>query len=183
MTPDIIAKFITGIKQSKAAKKINPVWQQYTASPFAKQQLSLAQQMFGGRMAGAPQFEKNIFTNQANFLDTIRRGATDSSQALSLGAAAQGQTNQALSDLQTAEQQNKYSMMDNLNRAYGTMIGEGQREYGSLHDKFLMDVQRKDALAQSGASNKVGALSDMTSLGIKIAGLLMGNPAALSGLK
>lgn len=181
MTPDIIAKFLTGAKQSREAKKIKPVWQQYMTSPFAKQQLGLARQLYGGRMFGAPQLERNIFSNQANFIGNVLRNARDSSQALALGAASQGQTNEALTDLQTREAQNRYSMLENLNRAYGVMTGEREKEYQSLHEKYLQDVQRKDALAQAGATNKYGALSDWTSLGLRFASLMMGNPAGAFG--
>lgn len=163
-------RFFSGNKQTRESKKIKPNWQQYTASPFAKQQLDLSKQLYGGRMFGAPQLERNIFTNQANTMGQFSRNATDSSQLLSLGAAAQGQTNQSLTDLQTMESQNKYSMLDNLNRAYGTMIGEGDKEYDSMFQKYQMDAQRKDALRNAGAQNKYGAISDLSSMAFTMAG-------------
>lgn len=161
---NMIGKFISGAKQTKEAKAINPIWNQYKSSPFAKQQLGIAQQLFGGRMAGASQLENNIFANQASQMANIGRNATDSSQLLALGGASQGMTNDALSGLQMQEAQNKYNMLQNLNQAYGTNIREGDKEYESMLQKYQMDSQRKDALRSSGAQNKYGAVSDLASM-------------------
>lgn len=169
-----IGKFFAGNKQSKEAKKINPIWKQYESSPYAAQQLGLAKQMFGGRMAGAPQYERNILSSQGNVLDSVNRNATDASQALAMAAATQGQTDQSLSDLQTQESQNKYSLLDNLNQAYGTMIGEGNKVYDSVRDKYMLDSQRKDALASSGAQNKYGAVGDIGSMFMQMGQLQQG---------
>jgi hypothetical protein len=167
---NMIGKFISGAKQTKEAKSINPIWKQYQQNPLAKQQLATAQNMFQGRMAGAPQLQNNIFSSQANTLDAVNRNATDSSQALALAAGAQGQTNESLQDLQTKEMQNKAMMLQNLNQAYGTNIREGDKEYESILEKYGMDVQRKDALRSSGAQNKYGAVSDLASMGFSLAG-------------
>lgn len=162
-----IGKAIFGGKQRKEARKINPIFNQYKANPYAKQQLGLAQQMFNGRMAGAGDLEKNIFTNQANFQSNVNRNATDSSQALALAAAGQGQTNNALGNLQTQEAQNKYGMLQNLNNAYGVNIQEGDKEYNSMFQKFQMDTARKTALMGAGAENIFGGIGDLASLGIQ----------------
>lgn len=169
-----IGRFIGGIKQTKEAKKINPVFNQYQTNPYAQQQLGLAQQMFNGRMAGASQMQNNLFSNQGNTLDAIGRTATDGSQALAAIAGAQGQTDQSISDLQTMEAQNKYSMLGNLNAAYGSMINEGDKGYESMFQKYQMDAQRKDALANAGAQNKYGAVSDVASMGMSLGGGLLG---------
>ena len=168
-------KFLSGMKQTSESKKINPIWQQYKTSPYAKQQLGIAQQLFNGRMAGAPQLEQNIMSNQASNLANIGRNATDSSQLLALGGASQGATNEALSDLQIKEAQNKQMMLQNLNQAYGVNIGEGDKEYASSLDKYKMDVDRKDSLRASGALNKYGAVSDAASMGFSLAGGGFGN--------
>lgn len=159
-----IGKWIGGNKQAKEAKKINPIFNQYQASPFAGQQLGLAKQMFGSRMAGAPQLERNILSNQGNVLDSVGRNATDASQAIAAAAGIQGQTNESLAGLQTAELQNKYNMLSNLNQAYGANINEGDKVYNSMLQKFQMDSQRKDALANAGAQNKYSAGNDLSSM-------------------
>lgn len=172
-----VGRFISGNKQKKEARKINPVFNQYKANPLAGQQLSLAKQLYNGRMAGAPQLERNIFTNNANFMGQVDRNATDSSQALALAAAGQGQTDQSLSNLQTQEAQNKYAMLQNLNQAYGTNIEEGDKEYQSMLQKYQMDAGRKDALNSAGAENKYGAVSDLSSMAFTLGmgGLFGGN--------
>lgn len=162
---NMVGKFISGAKQTKESKAINPIWNQYQRSPFAGKQLEIAQQMFGGRMAGAPQLERNIFANQATRLGNLQKNATNSTQLLSLGAQAQGVTNDALEDLQIREAQNKQMMLQNLNQAYGTNIREGDKEYESMLQKYGMDVERKDALRSSGAQNKYGSVSDLASMG------------------
>lgn len=168
-----IGKMIFGGKQRREARKINPIWQQYQTNPFAKQQLGLAQQMFGGRMAGAAEQERNILSNQANFNANIGRNATDSSQLLALAAAGQGQTNNAFQNLQIQEAQNKYGMLNNLNNAYGQMIQEGDKAHQSQLQKYQMDMAQKQALLGGGAENIMGGLGDLASLGI-ISGKLFG---------
>lgn len=121
----------------------------YQKSPFAARRLGLAQQLFGGRMFGAPQLERNLFTTQGNTLDFIKRNATDASQALAFGAAAQGQTDQGLSDLQVAESQNKYSMLNNLNSAYDAVINEDDKVFNDQTRRFGNRVSIKGAQQQN----------------------------------
>ena len=166
---NMIGKFISGAKQTKESKSINPIWQQYQQNPFARKQLETAQNSYLGRSAGAPQLERNIFSTQASRLGGLQRNATDSSQLLSLGAQAQGQTNDALENLQVRELQNKQMMLQNLNQAYGVNIQEGDKEYQSMLQKYGMDVNRKDQLRSSGAQNKYGAVSDLASMGFSMA--------------
>lgn len=165
-----VGRWFGGNKQTKLANKINPVFNQYQASPYAGKRLGLANQMFNARMAGAPQMEQNIFSNQANLQGAIERTATDSSSALAAASAGQGQTNQALTNLQIAESQNKYDMLGNLNQAYEGVIREGDKVYDSMKYKFEQDVAQKNALTQSGQQNKYGAISDLSSLAIQLSG-------------
>lgn len=176
-----IGRWVGGNKQNKLADKINPVFNQYQASPYAKSRLGLANQLFNSRMAGASAMEKNIFSNQANYQGAVERTATDSSAALAAAAAGQGQTNQSLSDLLTAEKQNKYETLGNLNQAYEGMIREGDKEYDSMKYKFEQDMAQKNALREAGMQNKYGAVSDLSSLAIQLSGLNFGN--GIKGVK
>lgn len=160
-----IGKFVSGIKQSKEAKKINPVWQQYQTNPFARRQLETAQNAYADPSMGTrPGFQRNIFSNTANFIGNVNRNATDSSQALALGAAGLEQGNEAISNENMNFMRNKMGALQNLNQAYGTMVGEGDKEYQSMLQKFQMDAERKDALKSAGAQNKFGAISDLASM-------------------
>jgi len=132
-----VAKYFLGKKQDNLANKINPNYVPYQANPLAKQQLGMAQQFLNGRMAGAGMLEQNIANAQANQMANIGRNATDSSTALSLGAAAQGQANNAYNNLQTKEAQNKYNLLDNLNAAYATNIREGDKVYNDQFQKCI----------------------------------------------
>ncbi len=173
-------------RQKKANKALDQLLGQdvrYQQNPFAKQQLNTAQQLFGGRMFGAPQLERNIFSNQGMQLSNIGRNATDSSQALALGAAAQGNTNQALSDLQIKEAQNKYSLLGNLNQAYGTMINEGGKDYQDKVRRFgnLASIRGQQQQNKTNALNGVfnGLNSDINQA-LSIAGLFA-NPLGFLG--
>ena len=167
-------RFFSGGKQKNLANQINPVFNPYQASPYAKKRLGLANNLFNGRMFGAPQLERNIFSNQASAVSNINKNATDASQALSFGAAAQGQTNDALTNLQTLESQNKYQTLNNLNAAYEGMVNEGDKEYDSMRYKYEQDVAQKNALMDAAMNNKYGAVSDLSSLGIQLSGLVGG---------
>lgn len=163
-----IGRWFSGNRQNKLANKINPVFNPYTASPYAQKRLGLASQLFNGRMFGAPQLERNIFSNQQSVINNINKNATDASQALAYAAGAQGQTDQALTNLQTAEAQNKYQMLDNLNNAYEGMVNEGDKEYNSMLQKYQSDVDQKNALRDAAMKNKYGAVSDLASLAIQL---------------
>lgn len=126
----------------------------YAKSPFAQQQLKLAQTMFGGRMFGAPQRERNILASQGNTWNNIGRFATDASQALALGSQAQENADQATADLQMDEAQNQYNMLDNLNRAYGVNIQEDQNVEADKVRKFGNLVQIRGAQAQNALAKR-----------------------------
>lgn len=161
-----IGKFLFGVKQNQLANQINPVYTPYQENPYAKQQLDIARQFLGGRMGGATTFEKNIQNSQANAMQNVLRNATDSSQALALGSAIQGQTDQAYADLQAREAQNKYGLLQNLNQAYGLNIAEGDKKYNDMLKKFQIDLAAKSGLRSSAANNMFGAFSDLAALGI-----------------
>ena len=140
----------------------------YQASQYAGQRLGLAQTLLNARMPGATAMERNIYGNQANQLSNVNRNATDSSQALALGAAAQGQTNQAFQGLATQEQQDYYNRLQNVTGAQQGMITEGDKVY---QDK----VRRFDDLAAiTGAKiqNTGQAFNSLANFGMGAAGLM-----------
>ena len=168
---NMIGKFISGAKQTKEAKAIKPNWQQYQTNPFARKQLEAAQNAYAdpsmGTRAG---FQRNIMSNFGNAASYADNNISDGSQGLAYKAGLLGQSNEAISNENMNFMQNKANMLGNLNQAYGTMIGEGDKVYESMLQKYGMDTQRKDALRSSGAQNKYGAVSDLASMGFSLAG-------------
>lgn len=151
----------------------------YQRSQYAGKQLGVAQQLFSGRMAGASDLQKNIMSNQANLTGQIDRNATDSSQALALLAGTQGGTNQALQNLQTQEAQNKYSLLDNLNAAYGVNRQEDINAYQDQVRRFGDKVQLKGGIAQN-QQNQWGDIGNF-GLGVANIGLSGGFKGAFGG--
>lgn len=96
----------------------------YQESPYAKSRLGLATQLINSKMPGQQRQEQNIQANNANAMANIQRNAGDSSQALALGAAAQGQTDQAFNNLGISEAQDYYRRLDNMNGANDAMTAE-----------------------------------------------------------
>lgn len=84
--------------------------------------LNLARTLLNARMPGASSAERNIYGNQANQVANINRNATDSSQALALGAGTQGVTNQAFEQLGDQENQD-------YQRRYGNVVNEENNKY------------------------------------------------------
>jgi hypothetical protein len=158
-----LAKIGGGIFQSAKANEIDPQYTPYQTSPYAKQQLSLAQQLYGGRLFGAPDLERNILASQSNYLNSVGRNASDSGQALLMGQLAQGQTNQNFQNLQIQEAQNKYNMLNNLNQGYQGMIDEGDKVYQDMMTKYQIDVQDRAALRGASWNNIFGGFSDIAS--------------------
>lgn len=157
------AKIISGMSQRHQANQIHPEYQKYVTSPYAKQQLALAQLMFGGRMPGAASEEQNIANTQSNYQGSIDRNSSDGSQSLLLGSLAGGASNSAYNNLQQKEDAYKNEQVGNLNQAYAGMTNEYSKEYQSMFDKYQSDVQAKSALTGAGATNVSTGFSDLSS--------------------
>lgn len=114
-------------------QKLDP---SYVANPLAAQYLNQVKQAYNGRMPGATQAENNIYTQNANFNDTVGKNATDGSQLIAAAAAGQGQTDQQLTDLSTKEAGYKTGLLDNLNSAYGQSVAEGDKVYGDTVRRY-----------------------------------------------
>ena len=165
----IFGKLFGAMKQEKLANAINPQDVTYQTNPYAKQSLGAVQNLMNGRMVGAGSAERNIAASQANQLANVSRNATDASTALALGAAAQGQANDAYENLQAKEGQQKYGLLDNLQAAYKTMIGEGDKVYQDQLRKYQNDVQAKAALRNASWQNYAGFGNDLTSAALTAA--------------
>jgi len=126
---------ISADKTLKKMKKLGGQDPAYTESPYAKNELGLAQTLYNGRMAGAMDYEKGIQNNAANTIANAQRNATDSSQLLSVGAATQGQTNDAygkLAQMEAGDQQQRYQN-----------LVAGQRGMTAEHQAMFDDKLRR----------------------------------------
>lgn len=159
-----LGKYFLGGKQNKLADQINPNWKPYVESPYAKQSLGLATQLFNGRMPGAAEAARGIQGTQANQISNIGRNATDSSTALALGAASQGQADESVNNLAIKEGGYKAGLLDNVQNAYNQLTGEHHKVYDSENQKYLTDTQNQFALRTAGINNQYGAASDVSSL-------------------
>lgn len=175
------AKVGVGIYQNILANKINPVYTPYAISQSAKQKLGLASSMFNGRMASAGTQERNIYATAGSAYGNISRNATDASQALALAAGVQGQENQAFDQLGIREDQNKMSLLDNLNNAYTAMTNEDDKVYQDKLMKYQMDVNTQNQLRGNGLSNIVGGVNDAASLATQYSRLKKGG-GMMSGM-
>lgn len=156
----------------------NPV---YTQNPLVGQQFGMAKNLFNARMFGAPEEERNIYGANANFNANVQRNATDASQALALAAAGQGQADQAFSNLQTSEKQNKYGLLENLNNAYAQMIGESDKEYNDRVRRFGDLASIKGAQIKN-RTNAVNGLFNGLNSDINQAASLFGAFAGVGGV-
>ncbi len=130
-----IGTIVGNISGDRTAKKIGLARgtdPKYEESQYAKSRLGLAQQLINSRGPGAAMMEKNIYAQQANQTAQIDRNATDSTQALLLGAANQGRTDQNFQNLGLSEAQDYYRRLDNLNSANEGMT---QEHHASFDDK------------------------------------------------
>jgi hypothetical protein len=170
MGVNLISKLVTARKQKKLANNINPNDPEYQVSQQAKDGLSRAQQMYGGRMAGATAMEKNIQANQANFQASVERNAGSGADALAMAAVGNSQANQSAANLAQMEQQNKIQMNQVLTGAEGTMIGETDKVFGDKLRKYTEAVQAKNALMNASYQNRAGAFSDLAQGGLMMLG-------------
>lgn len=156
-----LGKMGAGLSQLRSANDINPEYKKYAANPLAKQGLGVAQNLFYGRTPGANAATANILNSQANQMASAQRNAQDSATLLALGAGTQANANSALANLATQEMQSKASLLPALNQSYAMNIAEGDKEYKSIMDKYMMDLQTKMQLGQSGLSNIFGGFGDI----------------------
>jgi hypothetical protein len=145
-------------RQLEKLMKLNPA---YKANPIANQRMGMAQTLLNARAPGAAAAERNIYQTQGNTMANINRNVTDSSQALAMGAATQGQTNQDFGNLQNAEAQDYQRRYSNLEGAQQGVIQEG--------DKVFQDqVRRFQDMAQIKGmqnANRQGAWQGLSNLG------------------
>lgn len=133
----------------------------YKANPIVAQRLGLAQTLLNARAPGAAAAERNIYQTQANTQANVNRNATDSSQALAMAAAGQGQTNQAFSNLETQEAQDYQRRYGNLVGAQDASVQEGDKVYQDQVRRFQDMAQIRGAQAQ----NRSSAWSSLSNLG------------------
>lgn len=131
-----VANIFTSNAANKSLNNVLKQQTEYQENPLSGQYLGLSKNLFNGRMAGAPQQERGIYANNANYNAQVARNASSGAQALALGAAGQGQTDNALDELQVKEQQQKMGLLGNLNNAYGQSIKEGDKVYNDKVRRF-----------------------------------------------
>lgn len=150
----------------------------YKANPIAAQRIGLAQTLLNARMPGAATEEQNILGAQANQQANVQRNATDSSQALALGAAGQGQTNKAFSNLGEQEAQDYQRRYGNLNNAEQGEIQEGDKVYQDQIRRFGDLAQIRGAQN----ANTQNAWKGLSNMGFGLANFgLAGGTSALFG--
>lgn len=162
----MINGFVTAGHLNQLAKAINPVDPTYSTSEYAKDRLSLAQNLLNARMPGAANMQANIQSNQATADNNIHKTATSSAEALSADANAQGQTNQATANLGTQEQQDFYNREGNLQNAQQGMITEGDKVYQDQLRDYQEEQQLKNAYMGAAMQIKANAWSSLSSAGI-----------------
>ena len=151
------------IGRGKANRDMNKLLKQdptYQQNPLAKQRLGLAQALLNARMPGAASAERNIYQTQANQVNRLQNNATDSSQLLALGAAAQGQSNQSFQDLATQEAQDYQRRYGNLVNAQEGVIQEGDKVYQDQVRRF-QDLSQVRAAQNANRQNNWGDVSNL----------------------
>lgn len=128
-TVGTIFSAIAGIKADKKLDKLLETDPRYTSSPYAANNLGMAQQLLNSRMAGAQSYSNNIATGGANARAGIGRTVTDSSQALALMAGIQGNEGQQYSDLATQQAQDAARKQQDLFGANTAMTAEHKDLY------------------------------------------------------
>ena len=160
------------IGRGKANRELKSLMKQdptYQADPrvmqMANQRLGLADTLLNARMPGASAAERHIYTNQANQLAGLNRGATDASQALAVAAGIGGQTNQAFENLGKQEAQDYYNRLGNLNNAQQGVMNEATRIEGNQYQDQLRKYQNKLDIQGAIQQNRQNTWGDISNLG------------------
>lgn len=154
-------------KQLGKAKENDPV---YSESPYAKNRMALASNWLYGKSLGSVTQEQQIYGAQANQMSNISRNASDGSQALAMGAATLGQTDNAIQNKAIADAQAEYARMNNYNQASEGMTGEHTKSFDDRvrrwQDIVNIDITRHGIRQQQG--------QNMSNLGSMIGGMSFG---------
>jgi hypothetical protein len=156
-----VGKTISGFSQMKQANQIKPVWAEYEKNKLADQNLGAVQNLFYGKNRAFTQAEANIRQAQSDQMANAQRNATDSATLLATGAGAAGNANLAFSNLAGKESEEQAGVLDNLSRAYGMSIAEGDKVQANKLMKYQLDSQAQAALRESGMNNIFGGVSDL----------------------
>lgn len=152
-----IGKMVAGRQQTKRNMADLNGMGQYQTNPYAEQGLALAQNLYNGRSAGAVNAEQNILTNQANTMAGVERNATDASQALAVGAAVDGQSNNAFANLAQQESMDRMQKAGMVTQAQQGMINEGDKVW---QDKMRY-LKYKMGIRSVGTQNTLDAMTDL----------------------
>jgi len=158
-------KMLFGGAQNSMASGVEVPKVDYKESPYAKDKLSLAKVLFNSRMPGAAAAEANITQNNSNTSGSIRRNATDSSQALAMLAASQAQTDNSLDKLQDGEAGYQLNMLSNLNAGNDSMTQEWYKKYLDETRTQEQLMAEKNGLRQAAWQNIGGAANEMSAIG------------------
>lgn len=179
-----VGKMFGNAKANKTLGQLKGQIPTYASSPYAAQRLALANTMLNAKMPGSSTIERGIYGNQANQMANINRNATDSSQALALGAATQGATNQAFEQEGLDQNQYHQQALNNLTGAQEGMINEGDKVYQSQQTKFG-DLAQIEGAQNQNTQNTWGSIANlgfgMADLGVN-GGLGKANPTKTPSL-
>lgn len=151
------SRLFGGKKQYKQSMADIEALGTYNANPLAEENLALAKNLYGGRMAGAAAAQENILDNQSNSLGVVENNATDSSQVLSALADLTGRSNDAFTDLATKESMDKANRAGLVFDTSDTVINEGDKVFGDR----LRQVNDKRGVRAVKAQNDHNAWNDV----------------------
>lgn len=147
----------TGIAQMIKGGKMRPVRPGYDFEQLNKGALENRNMFLNAMNAGMPGLQnqmKGIDTSQANMQANVDRAATDSSQALLMANVGQARSNDAKADLGVKNATYQANMMGNVAGA-NAQLDSGRKEAFQFNEvePYMMDVQKKQQLTQSGLAN------------------------------
>lgn len=171
----------TGIAQAIKGGKMRPVRPGYDFEQLNRGALENRNMFLNAMNAGMPGLQnqmKAIDTSQANMQANVDRGATDSSQALLMANIGQARSNDAKADLGVKNANFQANMMGNVAGA-NAQLDSGRKEAFQFNEvePYMMDVQRKQQLTQSGLANISSGLGTAASA----AGAFAGAKNSMSG--
>ncbi|MES2287379.1 MAG: hypothetical protein V4547_16925 [Bacteroidota bacterium] len=122
-----VGTIFSAIAGMKADKKLSSLLKEdpaYTSSPYAANNLGMAQQLLNSRMAGSASRNRGIASAGANARAGITRNVTDASQALAIMSGIQGHEEEGYNSLAEQEAQDANMKQQNLFGANTAMTAE-----------------------------------------------------------
>ena len=154
-----LAEMLQGREAMRKLKQNRPA---YHTPEAVKESLLLAEQDAGAGMAGYNQAAQNILGNQANAQQRLQGAARSSSDLVNAAAVGQGQSNQAMMQLEAQNAAYKQAARKNVQQQKNTIGGYQDKAWQwNAQDPYLQNYSEASQRASTGQETMYSGMDEI----------------------